>query len=294
VSAPNTTASEAVAAKRPVALVTGARRGIGRAIALRLVRAGFDIALCDLALSDELHATAQEVSVMGGRVATLKGDIADVTRHQQLLDAAEAELGPLDCLVNNAGVSVLSRSDLLDVTPEAYDHCLDINTRGTFFLTQAFARRLLEMPAGAQHRSIVTITSSNAQAVSIQRSEYCVSKAALSMVSSLFAVRLGAEGIGVYEVVPGLIETEMSSVSKARYDADIERGWLVLPRWSQPDEVGRVVATLAQGLLPYTVGQAIRVDGGHADQQILTRIDPRVSPLIAQREPLHRQEIRIR
>lgn len=157
---------------------------------------------------------------------------------------------------------MLSRGDLLDVTPEAYDHCQDINTRGTFFLTQAFAKRLLARAPGPHHRSIVTITSSNAQAVSIQRGEYCVSKAALSMVSSLFAVRLGGEGIGVYEVVPGLIETEMSSVSKSRYDADIERGWLVNARWGRPEEVARVVSTLAQGLLPYTVGQAIKVDGG--------------------------------
>lgn len=248
--------------RAPVALVTGARRGIGRAIALRLAQAGFDLVLCDLALSDELHSTAQELHALGVRAVPLAGDIADVTRHQHLLDAAESELGAIDCLVNNAGVSVLARGDLLDVTPEAYDHCLQINTRGTFFLTQAFARRLLQRPAGAQHRSIVTITSSNAQAVSIMRGEYCISKAALSMVSSLFAVRLGAAGIGVYEVVPGLIETEMSAVSKTRYDAEIERGWLVVPRWGQPDEVGRVVATLAQGLLPYTVGQAIRVDGG--------------------------------
>ncbi len=164
-------------------------------------------------------------------------------------------------------MSVLVRGDLLDVTPEAYDHCLRVNTRGTFFLTQAFARRLLaraasQPPRPGVHCSIVTITSSNAQAVSITRGEYCVSKAALSMVSSLFAVRLGEAGIGVYEVMPGLIETEMSSVSKTRYDAEVERGWLVLPRWGQPDEVGQVVATLAQGLLPYTVGQAIRVDGG--------------------------------
>ena len=252
---------------RPVALVTGARRGIGRAIALRLAATGFDVALSDITLSDELQAVADEVSALGGRAATLACDLADVQSHGRLLDAAEAALGPLACLVNNAGVSVLVRGDLLDVTPEAYDHCLRVNTRGTFFLTQAFARRLLARapshpPASGPHRSIVTITSSNAQAVSVSRGEYCVSKAALSMVSNLFAVRLGEAGIGVYEVMPGLIETEMSSVSKARYDAEVERGWLVLPRWGQPEEVGRVVATLAQGLLPYTVGQAIRVDGG--------------------------------
>ncbi len=250
---------------RPVALVTGARRGIGRAIALRLAAGGFDLALVDLALGDDLQAVADQAVGRGGRAVPLAGDIADVAGHERLLSAAEAALGPLHCLVNNAGVSVRVRGDLLDVTPEAWDHCLDVNTRGSFFLTQAFARRLLARePAGpgAPHRSIVTITSTNAQAVSITRGEYCVSKAALSMVSQLFAVRLGEAGIGVYEVMPGLIETEMSAVSKPRYDAEVKRGWLVQPRWGQPDEVGQVVATLAQGLLPYTVGQAIRVDGG--------------------------------
>ena len=253
---------------RPVALVTGARRGIGRAIALRLAGVGFDLALLDLALGDDLQAVANQIVALGARAVPLAGDIADLSGHERLLDAAEAALGPLHCLVNNAGVSVRVRGDLLDVTPEAWDHCLDVNTRGTFFLTQAFARRLLACTpsgggaAGAPHRSIVTITSTNAQAVSITRGEYCVSKAALSMVSQLFAVRLGEAGIGVYEVMPGLIETEMSAVSKPRYDAEVKRGWLVQPRWGQPDEVGQVVATLAQGLLPYTVGQAIRVDGG--------------------------------
>jgi NAD(P)-dependent dehydrogenase (short-subunit alcohol dehydrogenase family) len=246
----------------PVALVTGARRGIGRAIALSLAKGGFDVVLCDVAPSDELAATAQAVAATGRRSASVIGDLRDVSSHERMLDTAEASLGAIDCLVNNAGVSVLSRGDLLEVTPEAWDHCLDINTRGTFFLTQAFARRLLARTAGQWHRSIITITSSNAQAVSIQRGEYCVSKAALSMVSSLFAVRLGDAGIGVYEVIPGLIETEMSSVSKPRYDSEIARGWLVTPRWGQPDEVARAVTTVAQGLLPYTVGQQIRVDGG--------------------------------
>lgn len=247
---------------RPAALVTGAQRGIGRAIALQMAQAGFDVAVCDRTFSSELQAVAAEVAALGARSAAVCCDLADIGTHEAMLDAAETALGPLACLVNNAGVSVLSRGDLLEVTPEAYDHCQDINTRGTFFLMQAFARRLLARPQFPHHRSMVTITSSNAQAVSVERAEYCVSKAALSMVSSLFAVRLGGEGIGVYEVVPGLIETEMSLASKARYDAEIERGWLVVPRWGQPHEVGKVVGTLALGLLPYTVGQAIRVDGG--------------------------------
>jgi NAD(P)-dependent dehydrogenase (short-subunit alcohol dehydrogenase family) len=248
--------------RRPRALVTGARRGIGKAIALSLAHSGFDLVLSDLEDSDELRQSVDEVKALGSHAAAVCADIADVSSHQHFLAHAEAAVGQLDCLVNNAGVSVLSRGDLLDVTPEAFDHCLHTNTRGTFFLTQAFARHLLNQPATAHHRSIITITSSNAQAVSVQRAEYCVSKAALAMVSSLFAVRLGGDGVGVYEVVPGLIDTEMSAASKSHYDEAIERGWLVMPRWGKPEEVGRAVSTLALGSLPYTVGQAIKVDGG--------------------------------
>ncbi len=252
----------ATSPRRPRAIVTGARRGIGRAIAVGLAQAGFDVALNDLAPSAELDDAVAAARAAGASAAAVTGDLAEVSGHGRLLDAAEDAVGALDCLVNNAGVSVLARGDLLDVTPEAYDHCLRTNTRGSFFLTQAFARRLSSRPAADVHRSIVTITSSNARAVSIERGEYCVSKAALSMVSSLFAVRLGQAGIGVYEVMPGLIATGMSAVSKARYDAEIARGWLVDPRWGQPEEVARAVTTLALGLLPYTVGQAIAVDGG--------------------------------
>ena len=189
-------------------------------------------------------------------------DIADLASHAALLDEVEARLGPLSCLVNNAGVSVLQRGDLLDVTPESFDRCIAVNTRGTFFLTQAVARRMIALAPPTWHRSIVTITSSNARAASLQRGEYCLSKAATSMASTLFALRLAEHGIGVYEVQPGLIATEMTAPSKARYDAQIDAGLTAIPRWGEPEEVARVVVTMASGLLPYTVGQAIMVDGG--------------------------------
>ena len=242
-------------------LVTGARRGIGKAIALALAKAGFDVAAADVAGGAELLAVADEITALGRKSTAIQADIADIASHERILDEAEAALGPLTTLVNNAGVSVLSRGDLLDVTPESFDRCIAVNSRGTFFLTQAFAKRLRRMRADG-HRSIISVTSANATAVSIARGEYCISKSAASMMSKLFASRLSDEGIGVYEIQPGFIETDMTAPSKAKYDALIENGLTVVRRFGSPEEVGRVAVTLAAGLLPYTVGQPIYVDGG--------------------------------
>ena len=244
-----------------VALVTGARRGIGKAIAVALADAGFDVALCDLSLTDDLQAAAAEITAKGRKCVAIAGDIARIEDHACMLDEAEAALGPITTLVNNAGVSVMVRGDLLDVTPESYDRCLNVNTRGTFFLTQEFARRLLKVKSES-HRAIVTVSSANAVAPSIARGEYCVSKAGVSMVSKLFAARLSNDGIGVYEIQPGFIETDMTAPSKARYDDLIEGGLTVIRRWGKPEEVARIAVTLACGLLPYTSGQIIQADAG--------------------------------
>ena len=243
------------------ALVTGGRRGIGKAIALALADQGFDVAVADVVASDELSAVAAEIAARGRKSGAIAADIGAIGAHDAVLDQAEAALGPLTTLVNNAGVSVLNRGDLLDVSPESYDRCLAVNTRGTFFLTQAFARRLLKNPSSA-HRSIVTVSSANAVAPSIARGEYCVSKAGAAMITKLFAARLSNDGIGVYEIQPGFIETDMTAPSKAKYDALIEGGLTVIKRFGTPAEVARIAVTLASGLLPYTSGQVIQADGG--------------------------------
>jgi NAD(P)-dependent dehydrogenase (short-subunit alcohol dehydrogenase family) len=250
---------------RPIALVTGSRRGIGRAIAVELGRAGFDVALTDAVASQELDGAVREVEQTGARAIAVISDLADIDSHPATLNEIEAALdGQIDCLVNNAGVSVMSRGDLLDVTPESFDRCIAVNTRGTFFLTQAFAKHCLARSgdAVAPHPSVITITSSNAIAASPLRGEYCVSKAGLSMANTLFSLRLAEHGISVYEVQPGLIETEMTAPSRARYDTQIEQGLTAIKRWGTPQEVATTVRTLATGGLPYSVGQAIRIDGG--------------------------------
>jgi NAD(P)-dependent dehydrogenase (short-subunit alcohol dehydrogenase family) len=242
----------------PSAIITGAGRGIGRSIALALADAGFNIAVVDLASPNE---TAAAVKAKGRKSVAIAADISDVFAHGAMLDAAEKALGPVTTLVNNAGVSVMNRGDLLDVTAESYDRCQNVNTRGMFFLTQAFARRLVAVKTDA-HRSIVTISSANAVAPSIARGEYCVSKAGASMISKLFAARLSNDGIGVYEIQPGFIETDMTAPSKARYDKLIDDGLTVIKRFGTPEEVARIAVTLATGLLPYTSGQIIQADGG--------------------------------
>lgn len=246
---------------KSVAIVTGAQRGMGKAIALALAADGYAIAAVDRNITSALADVVACCKALNVKAVALACDIADLSAHAALLAEAEATLGELTTLVNNAGVSVRVRGDLLDVTPENYDHCLDINTRGTFFLTQAFAVRALKTKSHA-HRSIITITSSNAIAVSISRGEYCISKAGASMVSKLFAARLSDEGIGVYEIQPGVIDTDMVSPSRAKYDALIASGFTTIRRVGTPQDVARIVVTLANGLLPYTSGQIIQADGG--------------------------------
>ncbi len=246
---------------RGTAFVTGARRGIGKAIALTLAQDGFDVAVNDVEASPEIDAVVLQIKGLGRQAIAVVGDISDIETHVTMLDLAET-LGQLSTLVNNAGVSVLNRGDLLEVSEESFNRCMDINVRGTFFLSQAFAKRLLAQPQETVHRSIVNISSANVSAVSIARGEYCISKAAVSMSSKLFAARLSNEGIGVYEIQPGFIETDMTAPAKIKYDKMIEEGLTVIKRFGQPEDVARVASTMAQGLLPYTVGQAIQVDGG--------------------------------
>jgi NAD(P)-dependent dehydrogenase (short-subunit alcohol dehydrogenase family) len=211
-----------------------------------------------------MEETLAGVRAAGQRAATALGDISDLAVQEELVARAWDEFGRIDCLVNNAGVSVLNRGDLLDVTEESYDRCLDINLRGPFFLTQKIARRMLAAPAGEHHRSIVTISSISAEVVSINRGEYCISKAGLSMLSRLYAVRLAESGIGVYEVRPGIIRSDMTAVSAAKLDALIKDGYTPIRRWGEPEDIGRTVVTLASGALPFSVGQVVYADGGLA------------------------------
>lgn len=247
----------------PAALITGSSRGIGLGTARALAREGFAVALNGPADDGELRAAVDSIAATGARAVAVPFDVADIAAHDAALATAEDALGPLTTLVNNAGVGVLSRGDPLEVSAESWDRCLSVNARAMFFLTQAFARRLLARDRDPDmFHSIVNVTSSNAVAVAVPRAEYCASKAAAAMVSKVWAARLGADNIAVYDVQPGLIETDMTAPVIDGYARRAREGLTLLPRVGTPDEIGRIIATLATGGLPYTTGQAISADAG--------------------------------
>ena len=246
----------------PVALVTGGRRGIGRGIALALAATGFDVAIADLEQDADAEETLQSIRALGRNAVFAHCDIADLDTHAAVIATVEQALGPITCLVNNAGISVARRGDLLEATPDSFDRLISVNLRGPFFFTQRVAARFLTQPASPHYRSIVNVSSANAYAASINRGEYCISKTAISMATKLFATRLGEEDIGVFEVQPGVIRTSMTAVAAADYDQRIADGLTPIRRWGEPEDVGRAVAALASGAFGFSTGDAIHVDGG--------------------------------
>lgn len=247
---------------RPAALVTGGRRGIGRAIGAALAAAGFDIVAADIA-EDGAAETEAAVRAAGGGFAFIRADVSDLGGHAALADAAWSRFGGLECLVSNAGVGAMKRGDLLEVSPESWDRCFGLNARGTFFLAQAVARRMVAAEAPRRGtRSLVFISSANAFMASPDRAEYTASKTATSMIAKLFALRLAEEGIAVHDIRPGVIRTDMTAPVAARYEERIAAGLSPIRRWGEPEDIGRAVALLASGALPFSTGDSFHIDGG--------------------------------
>jgi NAD(P)-dependent dehydrogenase (short-subunit alcohol dehydrogenase family) len=249
-----------------IALVTGGSRGIGFGIAERLASERWDLVINGVRPEEAVAEPLSKLRGHGVRVSYAPGDIGTAEGRSAILDACNAFAAgkSVNLLVNNAGVAPKVRADLLDTSEASYDHIVDTNLKGVFFLTQAIARHMVasrsEDPLFTA--SIINITSISATVVSLNRGEYCISKAGLSMLSQLFASRLGAHGIPVYEVRPGVIKSDMTAGVAEKYDNLIKSGLFVQPRWGLPEDVGKAVASLARGDLPYSTGQIIVVDGG--------------------------------
>ncbi|MFC5000322.1 3-ketoacyl-ACP reductase [Dactylosporangium cerinum] len=242
------------------ALVTGASRGIGRGIALALAGAGFDVVVNYAANLAAAEDTAAEIEKLGVRAALVRADVGDAEDRARLVQEAHDAFGALDLLVNNAGVAPAVRADLLEATEESFDRLVGINLKGPYFLTQQVARRMIETGTPGK---IVTISSMSAYTASVNRGDYCVTKAGLGMMTKLFAARLAEHGITVFEVRPGIIATDMTSAVQEKYDRLIlTDGITPIRRWGTPEDVGRAVVAIATDLLPFSTGQVIDVDGG--------------------------------
>ena len=256
------------------ALITGASRGIGRGIALELAKLGCDLVVNYASNVQAAQQTAADCIALAQtcrkkiRAEIFQADISKSSDREKLIEFTKAEFGRLDLLVNNAGVAPEVRADILEAGEESFDRLIAINVKGPYFLTQLAAKWMIEQCAHAQASAteyrpkIVTISSVSAYAASTNRGDYCVAKAALSMLTPLYAARLAEHGINVYEIRPGIIATDMTGPVKEKYDKLIGEGLTPIKRWGTPEDVGKAVAAIAEDLLPFSTGEVINVDGG--------------------------------
>lgn len=248
---------------KKTAIVTGGSRGIGLAICRQLALDGYNISILDVNSRTDYADNLNALSAAGAEWHYVQGSIAKTADRQRLLEETIACFGGVQLLVNNAGVGPKTRSDLLEMKEESWDWVLGINTKGNMFLTQAVARQMLRQPLkGAKRGTIINISSCSAAVSSVNRGEYCVSKAGVSMLTMLYADRLAGEGIMVHEIRPGVIATDMTSVVKEKYDTLFEQGDFPIARWGQAEDVANAVSALASDKFLYTTGNYIDVDGG--------------------------------
>lgn len=237
------------------AVITGGSRGIGLGIAKEILKMGFTAILTARKESEEVDELKEKY---GEKVVFMPCDISDINSIENLVSYVKETFGKIDLLVNNAGVAPKVRKDILEITPEDFDYLADINLKGTFFVTQKFAPLLIENGGGR----IVNISSMSAYTASVNRGEYCISKAGISMMTKLYAARLAEYGISVLEIRPGIIETDMTSKVKEKYEKLIAGGITPIKRMGQPEDIGKCVASIAQGNFDFCTGTVIDCDGG--------------------------------
>ncbi|MCL2519187.1 MAG: 3-ketoacyl-ACP reductase [Oscillospiraceae bacterium] len=241
------------------ALITGASRGIGNAVAAQLAKEGYSIAAVGTSNEADISTNLENIKQYQTKFCYIQGNIASADDRKRIVESAINHFGGIDVLVNNAGVAPKIRTDLLEMTEESMDHVLGINLKGTFFLSQIVAKQMINR---SNSPKIINISSISAYTSSTQRAEYCISKAAVSMMTTLFADRLAEFGIRVYEIRPGIIETDMTSKVKDKYDRLIDDGLTPIKRWGQPQDVADAVSVLCSGKLDFSTGEVINVDGG--------------------------------
>jgi 3-oxoacyl-[acyl-carrier protein] reductase len=257
----------------PVALITGASRGIGRGIALELAKVGFDLVINyagNVAAAKQTSADCVSAGAASGkklRAEICQADISKSEDRQRLIQFVRREFGRFDLLVNNAGVAPDVRADILEATEASFDRLISINAKGPYFLTQLVAKWMIEQQregksSGSVSAKIITISSISAYTASVNRGDYCISKAALSMLTPLYASRLAEHGINVYEIRPGVIATDMTGPVKEKYDKLIAEGLTPIKRWGIPEDIGKAVAAIALDAFPFSTGEVINVDGG--------------------------------
>jgi 3-oxoacyl-[acyl-carrier protein] reductase len=247
-----------------IAFITGGTRGIGFGVALALGKAGFDLAVNGMRNEGDVTDALEELRNLGVNVAYFQGNVAVREDRQAMLDKILSHFGAVNVLVNNAGIAPRERADILHAKEEIWDEVMEINLKGPYFLTQLFANYFVEkkLENPLFEASIINISSISAFVASINRGEYCISKAGIAMATKLWATRLGEYDIPVYEIQPGIIKTDMTAGVVEKYDKLFQEGITLQRRWGLPDDVGKVAAMLAQGNMPYATGQAIKVDGG--------------------------------
>jgi NAD(P)-dependent dehydrogenase (short-subunit alcohol dehydrogenase family) len=249
---------------KPVALVTGGARGIGLGIAEALARENFDLALCGLRDKAAAEPSLAALRKLGANALYVQADVSEAGARQKLVEAAQKQFGRLHVLVNNAGIAPKVRADLLEATEESFQSVLKVNLQGPYFLTQRCAQWMIAQKKAdpAWRGCIINVSSVSATVASVNRGDYCISKAGVAMATQLWAARLGEFGIPVYEIRPGIIKTDMTAGVQGKYDKLIAEGLLVQSRWGEAQDVGKAAAMLARGDLPYSTGQVLAVDGG--------------------------------
>jgi NAD(P)-dependent dehydrogenase (short-subunit alcohol dehydrogenase family) len=255
---------------KPVALITGGSRGIGLGIAKALVKQGYRVAINGVRAADQVVESLKQLNAEGGEAIYCQGNVGSADDRRKIMEDIKAKWGQLNLLVNNAGVAPKERKDILEADEQSFDWLMGINLKGPYFLTQQAANWMIEQKTknSKDSFSIINISSVSATIASVNRGEYCISKAGMSMSTKLWAARLGEFDIPVYEIQPGVIRTDMTAGVNEKYDKMIAAGLTLQRRWGQPEDLGKTVIALAEGMIPYATGQIIHTDGGMTIQTL--------------------------